>query len=180
MTIMKAYLFGFIKYVFREWLMYVPSRRVRMFFIRLATNHVGSGVYVAMGLDLRGTRGKVRIGNDCVINKRVLLDGRGEIIIGNNVDIGQETNIWTAEHDPNSDKHETRIGKVVIEDYVWLATRVTILPDVTIGKGAVVATGSIVTKSVPSMAIVAGVPAKIIGWRNNKLNYKLVLDSPFT
>src|SRR5882762_2017714 len=177
---MKAYIFGFIKYLFREWLMYLPSHRVRMFFIRLVINHVGSGVHIAMGLDLRGARGKVSIGNSCVINKWVLLDGRGEIIIGNNVDIGQETNIWTAEHDPDSDKHETRIGKVVIEDYVWIATRVTILPDITIGKGAVVATGSIVTKSVPSMAIVAGVPAKIIGLRNNKLNYQLILNAPFT
>lgn len=177
---MKRYFFGFSKYIFREWLMYLPSHRVRMFFIRRVTNHVGSGVYIAMGLDLRGVRDKVRIGNSCVINKRVLLDGRGEIIIGNNVDIGQETNIWTAEHDPNSETHETRIGKVVIEDNVWIATRVTILPDITIGKGAVVATGSVVTKSVPSMAIVAGVPAKVIGWRSNKLNYQLVLDAPFT
>jgi acetyltransferase-like isoleucine patch superfamily enzyme len=160
--------------------MYVPSRRVRMFFIRLAISYVGSGGYIAMGLDLRGASGKVRIGNGCVINKRVLLDGRGEIIIGNNVDIGQETNIWTAEHDPHSDAHETRIGKVVIEDYVWIATRVTILPDITIGKGAVVATGSIVTKNVPSMAIVAGMPAKVIGWRKNKLNYQLILNAPFT
>lgn len=51
----------------------------------------------------------------------------------------------------------------MIENYVWLASRVTVLPGVTIGRGAVVAAGAVVTKDVPPLAIVGGVPAKIIG-----------------
>ena len=47
------------------------------------------------------------------------------------------------------------------------------MSDITIGRGAVVAAGAVVTKDVPPMAIVAGVPAKIIGRRNNPLTYKL-------
>lgn len=53
----------------------------------------------------------------------------------------------------------------MIEDYVWIASRATILPGVILGKGAVVASGAIVTKDVPPLAIVAGCPAKIIGYR---------------
>lgn len=52
--------------------------------------------------------------------------------------------------------------------------RVTILPGVTIGRGAVVASNSVVTKDVPSMSIVAGIPAKIISERKSKLKYTLL------
>jgi len=114
----------------------------------------------------------ISIGNHVVINKAVMLDGRSaELIIGDNVDIAQETNIWTLEHDINDENHSIVPGKVVIDDHVWIASRVTILPGVHIGRGAVVASGAVVTKDVPSMAIVGGVPAKIIGERSNALTY---------
>lgn len=116
----------------------------------------------------------ITIGSNTIINSYCQLDGRGDgIIIGNNVDIAQETNIWSLEHDPNNNMHQTRGEYVEIDDYVWIASRVTILPGVHIGKGAVVASGAVVTKDVPAMSIVGGVPAKIIGQRKNSLNYKL-------
>lgn len=103
-----------------------------------------------------------------------MLDGRGTLKIGDNVDIAQEVNIWTEDHDYNSPSFKSQVKPVFIEDYVWIATRATILPGVTIGKGAVVACGAVVTKDVPPLAIVAGVPAKIIGYRKEEaLQYKL-------
>ena len=89
------------------------------------------------------------------------------------MDIAQETNIWTLEHDINDDYHISKGGDVIVEDYVWIASRVTILPGITIGRGAVVASGAVVNKNIPPMAIVGGVPAKIIGERKNKLLYTL-------
>lgn len=103
-----------------------------------------------------------------------MIDARGgKVTIGEDVDIGAETHIWTLEHDPHDADHSTKGGPVMIEDHVWIATRVTILPGVTIGRGAVVACGSVVTKDVPAMAIVAGIPAKTIGQRDNPLTYQL-------
>jgi acetyltransferase-like isoleucine patch superfamily enzyme len=126
-----------------------------------------------MGVELRHGR-SVFIGDRVVINKRVLLDGRGgQLIIGHDVDIAQETNIWTLQHDVHSDAHLDEGGDVVIEDHVWIASRATILPGVRIGRGAVVASCSVVTKDVPAMAIVAGVPAKVIGTRRSQLDYHL-------
>ena len=102
-----------------------------------------------------------------------MLDGRGgEVIIHDCVDIAQETNIWTLEHDVNDNYHKTKAGDVEIFDHVWIASRVTILPGIKIGRGAVIAACSVVTKDVPEKAIVAGIPAKIIGYRNNDLKYK--------
>ena len=98
----------------------------------------------------------------------------GGVIIGNNVDIAQETNIWTEQHDYNSPTYKPVCKEVIIEDYVWLASRVTVLPGVHIGRGAVVASGAVVTKDVPPLAIVAGIPAKIIGYRKEEaLQYHL-------
>jgi maltose O-acetyltransferase len=89
------------------------------------------------------------------------------------VDIGQETNIWTLQHDVADDFHRAIGAGVVIEDYAWIASRVTILPGVRIGRGAVVATGAVVTRDVPAMAVVGGVPARVIGSRSSKLLYTL-------
>jgi maltose O-acetyltransferase len=128
---------------------------------------------ILMGLQLRKPK-NIMIGHHVIINRNVLLDGRGgKLIIGNNVDIAQETNIWTLEHDIHDDYHKDIGGNVIIEDYVWIASRCTILPGVTIGRGAVVATNSVVTKDVPAMAIVGGIPARVIGERKSKLKYSL-------
>lgn len=164
---------AFKDYVFRTQLMYVPLHAARLFFVKRTVAHVGKNCTFLIGVEIR-TGQNISVGNNCVFNKNVLLDGRGgKISIGNNVDIAQETNIWTLEHDVHDDYHTTRGAGVTIEDYVWVASRVTILPGVSIGRGAVVAAGSIVTKDVPPMAIVGGTPAKIIGTRRSGLKYAL-------
>ena len=109
-----------------------------------------------------------------ILNREVMLDGRGgRLMIGDNVDIAQETNIWTLEHDVNDNQHSEIPGDVITEDHVWIASRVTVLPGVKIGRGAVVASGAVVTRNIPPLAIVGGIPAKIIGYRKNDLTYKL-------
>jgi len=62
---------------------------------------------------------------------------------------------------------------VVVGDYVWIGARATILPGVTIGRGAVVAAGALVSRDVPPYAVVGGVPAKVIGERARDLRYTL-------
>lgn len=121
-----------------------------------------------------GLNKNIKIGDNCVINPNCLLDGRMfKTIIGNNVDIARETLIYNLEHDYNNPYHNVKGGDVIIEDYVWICSRVIILPGVKIGKGAVIASGAVVTKDVPPYKIVGGVPAKIIGDRTHDLRYKL-------
>lgn len=170
-TQLKIIAVAFWNYLFNRWLMFVPFHAVRLFFVRRQVGRLGRKATLLMGCQVR--KGKnVSIGNHSIINRGVLLDGRGgKLTIGSNVDIAQETNIWTLEHDVHDDYHRDKGGDVTIEDYAWIASRVTILPGVTIGRGAVVAANAVVTKDVPPMAIVGGVPARVIGERKSGLRY---------
>ncbi len=166
-------LVSFKNYLIREWLMYVPFHFFRKLIFKASLAKVGKNTNFLMGIEFRNPK-NITIGSNTVVNKNVLLDGRGgKLIIGNNVDIAQETNIWTLEHDVHSDTHKDSGANVIINDFVWIASRVTILPGVTIGKGAVVAANSVVTKDVGEMTIVGGIPAKKIGERKSKLTYNL-------
>lgn len=132
--------------------------------------HWSSGI--SRNVDLRSPY-RISIGKNTIINKNCLIDGRGGCVIGNNVDIAQDAYIWTEQHDYNSPNYDSVNKTVHIEDDVWIASRATILPGVKVGKGAVVACGSVVTKDVLPYTVVGGVPAKVIGKRTAALNYKL-------
>ena len=87
-----------------------------------------------------------------------------EVIIGNNVMIGPNVTIITANHpkSPKQRKENLEFGaKVVIEDDVWIAAGVTICPGVTIGKNSIIGAGSVVTKSIPENVVAYGVPCKV-------------------
>lgn len=150
-----------------------PFHCIRNFFLNPLLGKRGKHVEICRDIEFTNPN-NVYIGDNCTINKDVLLDGRGgKIIIGDCVDIAQEVRIWTLQHDYNDPNYQAVGGDVIIKDYAWLASRCTILPGVTIGKGAVVATGSIVTKDVADYDVVAGIPAKKIATRKQDLKYKL-------
>ena len=158
--------------VIRPWILAFPSRRFRMRYLKRTLGKIGDGVSVLRHVRLLEPKG-IFLGDRVVINQNVLLDGRGTLEIENDTDIATNVSIWTMDHDPNSESHESRSRKVHIGHHVWIASGATILPGVTIGNGAVIAANAVVTKDVPSKAIVAGCPARIIGERKNTLQYKL-------
>lgn len=165
-----------LSYIYHSFILFLfwnPFAIIRRGGAKLLFKHVGKRVRFARNLDIRSPY-RIKIGNFVHINKKVLLDGRGGLLtIGDNVDIAQEVNIWTLQHDYNDPAYKS-IGKpVIIEDFVWIASRATVLPGVTIGRGAVVASCAVVTKDVPPLSVVAGVPAKIISKRNDCLKYQL-------
>ena len=105
----------------------------------------------------------VTIGKGCFIQQCCTFFGRGGITIGNEVFIGPKVNLITINHDVNPENRNATYGRpIVIEDKVWIGINSTILPGVKVGYGAIVGAGSVVTKDVPAMTIVAGNPARII------------------
>lgn len=111
------------------------------------------------------------LGNNIQINPNTCI--YGDVIIGNNVMIAPNCMIASGNHgikdnnEPMLVQKCTSKGAIIIEDDVWIGANSVILDGVKIGKGAIVGAGSIVTKNVPSMAIVVGNPAKVIRYRND-------------
>lgn len=144
---------------------YIPSRTLR----RAAYNAMGGGISRSVSMfhnvSLRGVKG-IKIGDNCSIGPGVLLDGRSGLEIGKNVTVAYEAIIWSLSHDYNSPIFASKGAKVIIDDYAWICSRSIIMPGVHIGKGAVVASGAVVTKDVDPYVVVGGIPAKTIGKRD--------------
>lgn len=113
----------------------------------------------------------ITIGDNCSFGAFNHITCINKIIIGNGVLTGKwvtitdnshgETNRATLDIPPAQRAHTSK-GPIVIEDNVWICEKATILPGVTIGKGAVIAANAVVTKDVPPYCVVAGAPAIIV------------------
>jgi acetyltransferase-like isoleucine patch superfamily enzyme len=112
-----------------------------------------------------GYDGKFTMGEGSNIGDNTIIDTSDDVIIGKQVALGPFDIIYTHDHNYHSDtfaawKGGVHTGKVVIEDGAWVGARVVLLPGVTIGRRAIVAAGSVVTKDVAPGDIVGGIPAK--------------------
>ena len=119
----------------------------------------------------------ISLGNNVSIGyKNTFYCTKAEIIIGDDVIFGPNVTIITGDHRidildrpiasiKDNEKLPENDLPVIFEGDNWIGANSTILKGVTVGKGAVIAAGSVVTKSVPPLAIVGGVPAKIIKYR---------------
>ena len=111
----------------------------------------------------------VFIGRNCTISTSA--SGNSPIIFGDNIMLGERVQIIGGNHAfdrldvPINQQGEGKQGSIIIEDDVWIGASAIILTGVTIGKGSVVAAGSVVTKSVELYSIIGGNPAKLIGRR---------------
>ena len=149
---------------------YFPIRYIRHSILIALGMKIGRGSVVYMGCEIR-CPSKITIGPRTIVGHGTILDGRGGLSIGSDVNISSKVMIWTAQHDPQSEFFETVFKSVDIEDHAWISCGTIILPGVVIGKGSVVAAGAVVTKSVNNFTIVGGIPAAKIGNRNMNINY---------
>lgn len=112
----------------------------------------------------------VEMGNYVGMNHHVEIGGQLGIKMGNYIMIGPYTQILTANHRIDDYKIPIKSqgivgGPIEIEDDVWIGAFAMILPNVKIGRGAVIAAHAVVTHDVPAYSIVGGIPAKIIKYR---------------
>lgn len=161
--------------------------QMRILVLRVRGCRVGCGVEASWGITVRGP-GSIEIGDYVRLREGVILQSNDEIVIGNHVDINSFTAIYgrarigsytmIAPHvmlaggnhkfdDPSVliKNQGSSVCGIVIEEDVWIGANAVILDGVEIGKGAIVGAGSVVTKSVPSNAIVVGNPARVTRFR---------------
>ena len=117
--------------------------------------------------------GRLKIGAGTLVNRGTYLDNRAGLTIGENVSIAHDARIYSLGHDVHDPAFAARGRPVVIEDYAVLFAGAMVMPGVTLGRGAVVMAGSVVTKSVPPMRIVGGNPAVDLGPREGEPAYTL-------
>lgn len=105
----------------------------------------------------------VSFGSDCFLNFGCTLLALGGITIEDDVFIGPHCVLATEYHPEQPSQRHTLLTKpIVIKQNAWLGANVTVLAGVTIGRNAIVAAGSVVTKDVPDNSVVAGAPARVI------------------
>lgn len=113
------------------------------------------------------------VGEHTTVGDRCFLDGRSGLTIGDNANLGSQVTVWTRQHDPEDPWFAEVGAPVTLGTYCWIGSRATILPGVTVGEGAVVAAGAVVTKDVAPYTVVGGVPARYIKDRSRNLRYQL-------
>ncbi len=129
---------------------------------------IGSKNEFLYGVQLLSYGGKISIGNNCSISPYSIIYGHGKgTIIGNDVLIAAHSIFIPANH--NFANKEININQqglnskgIIIADNVWIGARVTVLDGVKIGKGSIIAAGSVVVNDVEPFTVVGGVPAKFI------------------
>ncbi|NHQ85979.1 acyltransferase [Iodobacter sp. HSC-16F04] len=123
------------------------------------------------------SRGRLHIGSGSVVNNGCYLDNRSGIHIGDNVSIAHDVKIYTMGHDINSSSFAAIGAPVRINNYAVIFSNVLIMPGVTIGEGAVIYAGAVVSRDIPRLGVAAGNPARVIKYRSEDcLVYKLKYD----
>ncbi|WP_373482953.1 DapH/DapD/GlmU-related protein [Acetobacterium sp.] len=141
---------------------YHPPEEIREIFFRLTGKPVDEtfGLFPPFYTDC----GKnICLGKNVFINSGCRFQDQGGIIIGDGVLIGHNVVLATLNHDVDPQKRSDIFpAPIRIGNNVWIGAQATVLPGVTIGDGAIIAAGAVVSRDVPANVIVGGVPAKII------------------
>lgn len=135
---------------------------------RFILARTGKNINIEKNVDLRW--GGIELGNNSGFGEGSIIGGN--TVVGNNVMIGRELLTIPRNHRfedisvPMIEQGFTKPSTITIDDDVWIGDRVTILAGVHIHGHSIVGAGAVVTKDVPEYAVVGGVPAKVIYYRN--------------
>lgn len=140
---------------------------------------VGKNVHICPGYNFSSLQ-NIIIGDHVWIGEKFFAKAEGGISIGSGTILSRNIEIWTSNHNYDSDDlmtipYDTRfvLKAVTIGENVWIGSSVIILPGVSIGEGAVIGAGTVVSKNVPAYAVAAGNPVRVIKYRNQETYNKL-------
>lgn len=152
---------------------FIFLHKCRIFSLNIG--YKGNNVQIFPGFKF-GHEDKLIIMNDVVIGERSFINAHGGVTIKSGTITGPELMIFSVNHKyENSEvipfSNELLLKSVVIGENCWIGARVFICPGVLIGDGCIIAGGSVVTKSFPSLSVIGGNPAKLIKLRD-KYDYE--------
>jgi len=169
----------FLEFMVNDVLYHTTFWTFRRWYLKRLGAKIGKGTFIHKHCNFINAN-LVNIGEHSHINQGCTLDARGHITIGDSVSVSHNVAVMTGSHDLHKSNFPGIFEPIVIKDYAWIGINATILQGVTIGRGAVVCAGAVVTKDVDDLSIVAGIPAKVIGRREDNMDYKCNGAYPFT
>lgn len=147
-------------------------------------NYFAQGFNGVKIISATGDYSKFKIDITSHLKSDTIIECSGGVYIGRYFHTGRGLTIFSTNHNYNSTEYipydDIEIAKpVIIKDFVWCGTNVTIVPGVTIGEGVVIGAGTVITKDVPDYAVIGGNPHQIIKYRNVELFNKLKSEGKF-
>ena len=139
----------------------------RCFLLRLFGAKIGNKCRVYGGAQIWIPE-NLCIGDDCWLDNDVKIYNVDKIVLGSNCVVSAGAYLCTASHDISSSSFELITKPIELQDGSWCSGNVLVLPGVTIGEGAVVGAGAVVTKNVEPWTVVAGNPARFVKKRELK------------
>ncbi|HET6436837.1 MAG TPA: acyltransferase [Anaeromyxobacter sp.] len=146
---------------------------IQVGFKHLETFRIGHSCFIGAGTYIQGRfDGRCDIGNHVWIGPGAYFDAR-DLVLGDHVGWGPGAKVLGSAHtgvpaDVPIIQTDLEIRPVRVGDWADIGTNAVLLPGVRVGKGAIVGAGAVVTQDVPPFAIVAGVPAKFLRWRDGR------------
>jgi len=138
---------------------------IRNLFFKLRLGKLGKGVLIDYKVYMRYLN-NIEIGNGVAINRGCEFYtsmGLGKkIVLGENVVISPNSKFYGAAHDHRKPEMPDIAGDIIIGDGCWICADCTLLPGVEVGRGSVVAAGSVVVNDIPEYSVAAGNPAKVV------------------
>ena len=134
---------------------------LKAFLLRRFGAQVGAGLVIKPKVRIKNPW-RLQLGNYCWIGESVWIDNLEDVRIGHNVSISQGAMLLTGNHDYTRSDFPYRLGKIVLEDGVWIGAQAVVCPGVTCHSHAILTVGSVAAKSLESWSIYAGNPALFI------------------
>lgn len=149
----------------------IPSRHIRRWFYIMMGAKLGKDTLPFRRVEVLLPKGLV-LEDRVTVGWFVELDARAGIEVGHDTNISSYVKLITGSHDVDSPEYKADFQPIKIGHHCWIGTGAIILQGVTIGDGAVVAAGAVVTKDIPPYEVWGGVPARFIKKRTQNMNYE--------
>jgi putative colanic acid biosynthesis acetyltransferase WcaF len=142
----------------------LPSSSLRAMLLRVFGARVGKGCTLKPGIRVKYPW-RLALGNDCWLGEDCWIDNLADVEIGNDVCVSQGAYLCTGNHDWSDPSFSLIVKPIALRDGAWVGARAVIAPGVEIGKCAVAAGGSVVTRNIPAYEIHGGNPACFVRMR---------------
>ena len=143
---------------------WIPFSGFRCRLLRWFGARIGTGVVCKPGMRVKYPW-RLVINDHSWVGEDCWIDNLADVTVGRNCCLSQGSYLCTGNHDWSDEKFALIVGEIRIEDGCWVGARATVLPGVTMHRGAIAAAGSVITRSIPADEIHAGNPARLVRQR---------------